>query len=138
MSPHDLDCCLDETCNGRIVNLVRQEMIAHQPLSNKDKSLRGVAKMAVDFSKLGCLSGQKYGEQLFEHVRVSGFEKILSVGQSIDFGDPVRPVMDYIEQLSTRQLVYSRKGSLLFMNKYLTAFRHCPGSSGWGSVAITT
>ena len=42
-------------------------------------------------------------------------------GQIIDFGDPVRPVMDYIEQLSTRKLVHNRIVSLYFVSRFLTA-----------------
>ena len=77
--------------------------------------------VAVYFSKLGCLSNKKYGEPLGEPICVCGFEKALSAEQLIGFGDPTRPVMDCIEQLSTRQLVHSRMVSLNFVNKFLTA-----------------
>ena len=52
---------------------------------------------------------------------VFGFEKALSARQLIDFGDPVRPVMYYIKQLSTRQHVHSQMVSLLSVTKFLTA-----------------
>ena len=50
--------------------------------------------MTVDFSKFGTISGKKYGEPLDDPVCVCGFEKALLARQLIDFGDPIRPVMD--------------------------------------------
>ena len=68
-------------------------------------------------------SDRKFGELLGgESIRICGFEKVLSTGQLIDFGDPARPVMDYIEQLSARQLVDSGTVSLFSVNNLLTAF----------------
>ena len=63
----------------------------------------------------------KHGELPDDPVYVCSFEKALSAGQLIDFGEPVRPVMDYIEQLSIRQLVHSRMVSLSYLPKFLTA-----------------
>ena len=77
--------------------------------------------MPVDLSKLGTISGKKYGDPQDDPVCVCDFEKSLSARQVIDFGDPVRLVMDCIEQLSTRQLVHSRMFSLFIVTKLLTA-----------------
>ena len=82
-------------------------MVAHDVISDKDYVLHGAAAMIVEFSKFGSISGKKYEEPLVDPVCVCGFEKTLLAGQLIDFGDPVRPVMDCIEQLYTRQLVHS-------------------------------
>ena len=46
--------------------------------------------MSVDLSKFGIVSEKKYGGPLDDPVCVCGFEKALSAGQLIDFGDPVR------------------------------------------------
>ena len=85
---------LGETRSGCITKPKHQAMIAHSSLPNKDNFLRFVAAMAFDFSKIGCLSGQKYGESLGGPVSVCSFEKALSGGQLIEFGNPVRPVMN--------------------------------------------
>ena len=82
-------------------------MVAHGMLLDKDYVLCDAAAMAVDLSKLGSISEKKYEEPLDDHVCVYSFEKALSAGQLIDFGDSVRPAMDCIEQLSTHQLVLS-------------------------------
>ena len=87
---------------NRPVKSGRRVMIAHSMNLNKDCVLRGASAMTVDLSKFGSISGKKYEEPLGDPVCVCGFEKALSAGQLIDFGDPVRPVMDCIEQLSTR------------------------------------
>ena len=76
--------------------------------------------MTVDFSKFGTISGKKYGEPLDDPVCVFGFEKAHSARQLIDFGDIVLAVIDFIEQLSTRQLVHSRIVSLFFVTYFLT------------------
>ena len=76
--------------------------------------------MTVDLSQFGHVSGKDYGVSLSDPLCVCGFEKALLAGQLIDFGDPVSPAMDCIEQLSTRQLVYSRIVSLCFVTKFLT------------------
>ena len=77
--------------------------------------------MTVDLNKLGSISGKKYGEPLDDPVCVCSFEKVLLAEELIDFGDPVRPMMDCIEQLSKRQLVHSRMISLFYVTKFLTA-----------------
>ena len=82
-------------------------MVAHTTKLNKDCALRGALAMVIDVSKLGIISDTKYGEPLDDAVCVCGFEKSLSAGQLIDFGDTVRPEMYCIEQLSTRQLVHT-------------------------------
>ena len=96
-------------------------MVAHEVISDKDYVLRGATATAVDLSKFGTISGKKYGEPLDDSVCVCGFEKTLSTGQLIDFGDPVHPVMDRMEHLSTRHLVHSRMFSLFFVTNFLTA-----------------
>ena len=96
-------------------------MIAHNSTSIEDCILRGASAMTTNLSKLGTISSKKHGEPLDDSLCVYGFEKVLSAGQFIDFGDPVRPVMDCIEQLCTRQLVRSRMGSLFFITKFLRA-----------------
>ena len=82
---------------GTIVRSARRVMIAHDTTSNKDCFFRGAAAMVVDISKLGSVSGKKYGEPLGDPVCVCSFEKAILAVQLIDFGDPVRPVMDCIE-----------------------------------------
>ena len=77
--------------------------------------------MRIDLSQLGNISGQKYGEQLSDPVCVCGFEKALSAGELIDFGDPLRPVMECIELISTRLLVHSRVVSLYYVTKFIVA-----------------
>ena len=95
-------------------------IVAHDISSYKDYVLRGAAAMAFDLSKFGTISEKKYGEPLDGPVCVCGFEKAFSAEQLIDFRDPVRPLMDCIEQSYKRQLVHSRMVSLLFVTKFLT------------------
>ena len=83
-------------------------MFAHDTKSDKDYVLSGEAAMAVD-----------------DPVCVCGFEKALSAGQLINFGDPVCSVMDCIEQLSTRKLVHSRMVSIFFVTKFLATLVTC-------------
>ena len=94
MSSRYLDLHLRETRSGRIIKPKRQAMIAHQSFLNKDYFPRGADSRVVDFSRFGCLSDQKYGESFDELVIVCSFQKTLSAGQLIEFGDPVRSVMD--------------------------------------------
>ena len=70
---------------------------------------------------MGCIFGKKYGEPFVDPVRICSLEKALSAEQLIDLGDPIRPVMDCIEQLYTRYLVHSRVVSLYFITKSPTA-----------------
>ena len=107
--------------DGRIVKSWRHVMVAHDVISNKDYVLRDAAAMVDDFSKLGNISVKKYEAPLADPVGVCGFEKALSAGQLIYFGDPVRPVMDCIEQLSTSQIFHSRVVSLYIVTRFLTA-----------------
>ena len=107
--------------SGRIVKLGSHVMIAYDTESNKDCFFRSAAAVAVDLSKLCFVSAKKYGKPLDDSVYICGFEKSLSAGQLIDFSDPIRSVMDCIEQLSTRQLVHSRMVSLFLVTKLLTA-----------------
>ena len=53
--------------------------------------------MPADFSTFGSMSLQKYREPRGEPVCVRVFEKTLSAGKLIEFGDPVRSVIDYSE-----------------------------------------
>ena len=76
--------------------------------------------MAVDYSKLGTISGKRYGEPRDDPECVCGFEKVLSAGKLIEFGDRARPVMDCIEQLSIRRLFFSRMVSLFYVTKLIT------------------
>ena len=66
--------------SGRIVKSGRRAMIVHDTTSNKDYFLRGAAAGVIDLSKLGPVSGKKYGEPLDDPVCVCGFEKTLSTG----------------------------------------------------------
>ena len=112
MFSRDFDLCLRESRSGRIVKPGLQAMIVCQPLCIKDNVLRGAAMMTVDSIRFGCLSGLKYGESLVEPVCVCGFDMALSARYLIEFDDPVRPVMDCIEQPSIRQLIRCRIISL--------------------------
>ena len=76
--------------------------------------------MTVDVSKFGSISGKKYEKLLGDPVRVCKSEKVFSAGLLIDFGDPVRQVMDCIEQFSTRELVHRLVVSLYFVTRFLT------------------
>ena len=66
-----------EVQEGRIAKPMRRVMVGHDATSSKDRVLRAAAEMTVDLSKLGTISGKKYGEQLDEPVCVCGFEKAL-------------------------------------------------------------
>ena len=77
--------------------------------------------MTVELSRFGIICGRKYGKPLDDPVCVCGFKTALSIGKLIDFGDLTRPVMDCIEQLSTRQPVHSRLVSLFLVTMFLTA-----------------
>ena len=79
---------------GCIVKTEDSVMVAHDTTSNKDCVFRDAAAIAIDLSKLGSVSGKKYGEPLGDPICVCGFKKALSVGQLIDFGDPARRVKD--------------------------------------------
>ena len=81
-------------------------MVGHDMKSNNDCVFRSASAMTADLSKFDTESGKKYGDPLGDPVCVCGFEKALSARQLIEFDDQVRPVMVFIEQLSTRQLVY--------------------------------
>ena len=96
-------------------------MVAHDKTLNKHYVLRGAEAMVVDLSKLDTISVKKYGEPLDDPECICGFEKTFSVVKLIEFVDPVRPVMDCTEQLSTRQLLLSRMVSFFFDTKSLTA-----------------
>ena len=76
--------------DGRILKSGRHVMAAHNVTSDKDYVLCGATAMAVDLSKLGTISGKKYGEPLNDPVCVCGFEKDLSAGKLIDFSDSAR------------------------------------------------
>ena len=121
MPSRDQACQKSDVQEGRIVKSVRRVNVAHQSTCNKDSFFRGETVIAVDFSSFDCLSEKEYGEPLDEPIFVCGFEKALSAGLLIDFGDPTRPVTDCIEQLSTRQLIHSRMVLLYFVTKFLTA-----------------
>ena len=95
-------------------------MVAYDVISNKEYVLRGATAMVVDFSQFGSISRKRYGEPLGDLVCFCVFEKALLAGQLVDFGDPVHPVMNCIEKLSTRQLVYSQMVSLYFVTRFLT------------------
>ena len=62
-------------------------MNAHKSSCDKDSLFCGTRAMAVDLNKFGCLLNFKYGEATGELVCACGFEKTLSAGQLIDFGD---------------------------------------------------
>ena len=79
---------------GHIIKPRCRVEIAHKSLHSKDNFFRGAAEIAVDFSEFGCFSDKNYGEPLGEPIKVCGFEKALSAGQLIDFGEPASPVMD--------------------------------------------
>ena len=64
-------------------------MVAHDTTSNKDYILRVAAAMAIDLSNFATISGKKCEEPLDDRVCVCGFEKALSAGQLIYFGDRV-------------------------------------------------
>ena len=68
-----------------------------QTSHNKDNLLSGALDIAVDFSKLGCISDKRYGEPLGETIFVCGFEKAFSAGQLIDSGYLARSVINCIE-----------------------------------------
>ena len=121
MSSWNFALCLEDTRSGRSVKPGCQEINSQRPLCNKGNLIRGASAIPVDFSKLSSVSGQKCGEMLGEPVCVCGFEKTPLAGKLIDVGYSVRPLMDCIELLSTRQLVYSRMVSLIFIYKFLTA-----------------
>ena len=76
--------------------------------------------MTANLSKFGSLSGLKYEQTVSEIICACDFEKFLSADQLIDFGDPVRPVMDCIEQRSTHQPVYCQMVRLFLLYKQLT------------------
>ena len=71
--------------------------------------------------QVGSISGKEYVEPFSDPICVCKFEKVLSAGQLIDFGEPARPVMDCIEQFFTCQLVHNRNVSLYFVTRFLTA-----------------
>ena len=77
--------------------------------------------IAVDFSKLDCLFGQKYEEPLCAPVYVFSFQKNISASQLIRSRNLARPTIDSIEIPTTRQLFYSRMVSFFFIRKYFTA-----------------
>ena len=121
MSSRNFDLCLGESWGGRIARTGCQAMISHQPLSSRDNFYRGAAAMAIDYSKFSCLSGQKYEKSFDKSACYFGFEKTLSGGRICWLRNPVRPVMDCIEQPSTRQLVYSIIVSVFFTKTHLRA-----------------
>ena len=129
---------LEEVQGGRTAKTKRRDMVRHDTTSNKDQVFRGAADMTIDLSQFSHVSGMKYGEPLSDPTCVCGFEKVLSAEQLIDFGDSVRPVMDCIKQLSTRQQVYNRIVSLYFVTRFLTALVTGPGVPAWGSVTMST
>ena len=63
--------------SDRIVESRRSVMIAHDATSNKDCFLRNAAAKAFNLSKLGSVSGNKYGAPLSDPVSVCGFERAL-------------------------------------------------------------
>ena len=73
--------------SGRIMRSGCYVMVTHDTTSGQGCFLRGAEAMSVDLSKFGIISGKKYGELLDDPVCVCGFEKALSAGQLIDFGD---------------------------------------------------
>ena len=87
-------CHKNDVREGRFFESGRRVMVAHNTKLNKYCALRGASAMTVGLSKFGSISGMKYGEPLDDPVCVCGFEKALSAGQLIYFGDLVRPVMD--------------------------------------------
>ena len=87
--------------------------------------------MKIDLSKLGSKSDKKHGEPLDYPVCVCRFDKALSAGQLIDFGGPVRPVIDCIEHFPTHQLVHSRVVSLYFVTRFLTELVTGQGVPAW-------
>ena len=95
-------------------------MIVQKASWKKDQLLRGASAIVVDFSKFCILSGLQYEEAIGEPICFYKFKMALFSGQLIDLSYPARPILDYIEQLSTRQLFHSRLVSLLYFNKYLT------------------
>ena len=121
MSSYNQACRKGDVQDRRIVNSGRRVMVAHDVPSDKEYVIRGAAAMAVGLRKFDIISGKKYGKPLDDLVCVCGFEKALLAGQLIDFGDPVRLVMNFIEQLSTCQLFHSRIVYLFFVRKFFTA-----------------
>ena len=89
MSSHDQACRKSEVQEGCIVESRRGVMIVHQSSCNEYSFFRSAAVIALDFIKFGSFSEKKYGEPLDELICVYVFEKALSAGQMIDFGDPV-------------------------------------------------
>ena len=106
--------------NGCIVRLLCSALIAYESIWHEDKFYQAVILVAVDHTKLGVLSGLKYGTYSTKPVYVCGFENALSVGQQTDFGDFMYPVLAYIEQYSTRKLVHCHIVLLFFVKKFLT------------------
>ena len=96
-------------------------MVAHDVITSMDYIFRGASAIVFDLSKFGSLSGKKYDGSFGDTVCVCCFEKALSDGQLIDFGDSACPVRDCIEQLPRRQSVHSKMVSFYFIAKFLTA-----------------
>ena len=59
MSSRNLSFRLGDKLSGHITKRVPQTTVSHQTLRYKDSFFRRALAMAVDFSKLSCLLGQK-------------------------------------------------------------------------------
>ena len=76
-------------------------MVANNTTSIKDCIFHDAVAMAVDLCKLGSVPGKKYKQPLDARACVCSFEKAIYAGQLQNIVDPVHPLRDLIEQLST-------------------------------------
>ena len=99
MSSRDVDLPMGEKQTVRIVKPERHAMTTHQPLCSMDNLIRSAAAIAVDFKNSTVCLVRSKESPLASFFFVCYFEKSLSVGILLNFGDTTRPVINCIEEL---------------------------------------
>ena len=94
---------------------MRRVIVGYDETSNKYRVFRSSAAMTINLSWFCHVSGKGYGEPLSDPICICGFERALSAGKIINFGDLARPVMDCIQQLSIFQIVHSQIVPIYFV-----------------------
>lgn len=96
-------------------------MVALDTTTSKDCVFRGAAIMMVRSQQARFYIREDVWEPLADLGCACSFRKALSAVQLIDSGYFIRPMMDFIDQISRRQLDRSQIVSQLFVTKLLTA-----------------
>ena len=106
-----------EMRTSRITKPVHTTFVAHNTLRETSEKGRKISAVAVNLHQLGHFADLQHDAV----VCICCHEVASQDGKLIDFEDPARPVLDFVERYLSRMLYHYRMLALFFANKFKTA-----------------